>query len=138
MDRPFSGRQRAKLDALDAALFDERDRVLKIVMRVLRAVGCKDAAHRHRLAVDGLDNAELVRADLDQRHFLHDALDRIHDKMKSGFEHVGLDADLAVGRDDAALRHPAAKIAPLFDADLFRADVDEKPRNDVPEELQAQ
>ena len=39
-------------------------------------VGSKVSAHRHRFAVNRLNHAEFVRADLDQRHFLNHALNR--------------------------------------------------------------
>src|ERR1043166_3617290 len=82
---PFTRRQRAKLNALDTALLDERDRVLKVIVRILRPIGSKYAAHRHRLAVDRVDHAELIGTDLDQRHLLDDAFDRVHHKMKPRF-----------------------------------------------------
>src|SRR6185369_3709906 len=44
MDRPFSRRQRAKLDALNTALFNKGDRVLEVVVSILCAIGCKNAA----------------------------------------------------------------------------------------------
>src|SRR5690349_7425588 len=63
---PQSRRQRAQLNAFDAALHDERDRVLEIVVRVLRAIGREDASWRHRFAVHGFNDAELVWSNLDQ------------------------------------------------------------------------
>jgi len=46
------------------------------------------------LAVDRFDYAEFVRADLDQRHFTHDTLERILDQVQPWFEHVRLNTDL--------------------------------------------
>src|SRR5436853_6017977 len=83
MNRPQAGRQRAKLDAFDAAAFDEGNRVLKIVVRVLRAVGREVSAGGQRLAVNRFDDTEFVRADLDEWNFTHDALERPLDQMQS-------------------------------------------------------
>src|SRR5947209_11154128 len=76
MNRPESRRQRAKLNAFDAAAFDEGNRVLKIVVRVLRAVRRKVSASGQRLAVNSFYDAKLVRAYLNQRDFPHDLLKR--------------------------------------------------------------
>ena len=54
-------------------------------MRVLCTVGRKVTAHRHRLAVNRFNNAEFIRADFDERHFLNDALDREKDDVQAGF-----------------------------------------------------
>ena len=43
------------------SLFDKGDRVLKVVMSILRPVGGKNAAHWHWFAVDRLDDTELVQ-----------------------------------------------------------------------------
>ncbi len=77
MNRPFSRRQSSQLNAFHAALFDKRNRVLKIVVRVLRSVGRENRAGLHRFAVNRFDHAEFVRADFDERHFLNDALNRV-------------------------------------------------------------
>ena len=66
MNRPQSRRQRAKLYAFDAAAFDEGNRVLKIVVRVLRAVRRKVPASGQRLAINSFYNTKLVRAYLNQ------------------------------------------------------------------------
>ena len=125
MNRPQSRRQRAQLNAFDAALLDEGNRVLEIVMRVLRAVGREDAARRIRFAVDGFDDAHLVGTNFDERHFAHDFLKRPLDQVQARLEHIGLNADFAFGGDDATGRHPLAEVAAFFDGDLARADVDE-------------
>src|SRR5215213_3511527 len=125
MDGPQSGRQGAELNALDAAAFDERYRVLEVVVRILRAVGSKDAARRHRLAVDRLDDSHLIGADLDQRHFPHDFFKRKLDQVQAGLEHVGLNADFAFGGDYASRRHFGAEVAPFLDGDFARAYVHE-------------
>src|SRR5436853_4944431 len=76
MNRPQARRQRAKLYAFDAAAFDEGNRVLKIVVRVLRAIRSEVSACGQRLAVNRFDDAKLVRADLYERHFTDDLLKR--------------------------------------------------------------
>ncbi len=83
MDGPKSRRKRAKLNAFDAAAFDKRDRVLEVVMSILRAVGREDAARRHRFAVDGFDDSHFVGANFNQRHFAHDFFKRKLDQMQA-------------------------------------------------------
>jgi hypothetical protein len=56
--------------------------------------------------------------------------------VKAGFQHVGLDADLAFGRDHTALRHPASEIAAFFDRHLLRANVYKKARDHIPDNSQ--
>src|SRR2546426_12579260 len=65
MNRPQTRRQCSQLNAFDAALLDEGDRILKIVVGVLRAVKREDSSGQHWLAVNRLDNAQLVGADFD-------------------------------------------------------------------------
>src|SRR5688572_33482782 len=125
MDGPEAWRQRSQLDALNAAAFDERDRILEVVMRVLRAVGSKDAARRHRLAVHGFDDSEFVGADLDQRHLAHDSFKRKLDQVQTGLEHVRLNADFALRRDYASGRHFGAEVTSFLDGDFACAYVDE-------------
>ena len=103
------GRQRAQLNAFDAALLDESDRVLKIVVRVLRAVEREDSARQHWLAVDCFDDTQFIGADLDQRHLATTRLKRKLDQVQAGLEHVCLNANFAFGRDDASGRHPAPR-----------------------------
>ena len=79
MDGPESRRQSAKLNAFDATLFDEGDGILKVVVRVLCAIGGEDSTRRHWLAVDGFDYSQFVSADFNQRHFAHNALERVLD-----------------------------------------------------------
>src|SRR5581483_3132210 len=119
---PQSRRQRAQLNAFHAALFYERNRILKVVVRVLRAVGREDAARRHRFTVDCFDDTEFVWSNLNQRHFADDSLKRKLDQMQARLEHLGLDADLAFGSDDASWRHSPAEVAPLLDRYFARAD----------------
>ena len=136
VNRPQARRQCAQLDAFDAALFNKGNRVLKVVVRILRPVRRENSTGRVRLAVNGFDDAHLVRADLDQRHSAHDLLERPLDQVQAGLEHIGLNADLAFGSDDATGRHSPAEVAALLDGDLelsgveledsgARADVDE-------------
>src|SRR5258706_8093093 len=84
MNRPQAWRQRSQLNAFDAALFDERNRILKIVMRVLRAIQRENSSRQHRLAVNRLNDTELIGANLDQRNFAHDFLKRKSDQMQAG------------------------------------------------------
>jgi hypothetical protein len=57
--------------------------------------------------------------------------------MKARLKHVGLQADLAIGRDNAALRHTAPEISAFFDADLFCSDVYQKARYDIPNDAES-
>src|SRR2546425_13216790 len=79
MDGPKARRQSAKLDAFDATLFDEGDWILKVVVRVLGAIGGEDSTRRHWLAIDCFDYSQFVSADFNQRHFADDALERVLD-----------------------------------------------------------
>ena len=79
MDGPKARRQSAELNAFDATLFDEGDWILKVVVRVLCAIGGKDSAWHHWLAIDCFDYSQLVSADFNQRHFAHNALERVLD-----------------------------------------------------------
>src|ERR1043165_5102644 len=133
---PQSRRQRAQLDAFYASLFDERDRILKVVVRVLRAIGCEDAARRDRFTVDCFDDAEFVWPNLDERHFAHHSFKRKLDQVQAGFEHVGLDADLTFGSDDASRGHLRADVTSLFDRDFARTNVDEDALDDDEEHNQ--
>src|SRR5215213_6317994 len=128
--RPEPRRERPQLYALDAAALDEGDGVLEVVVGVLRAVEREVASGLHRLAVNRLDDAQLVRPHLDERHLAYDFLEGPLDEVQAGLEHVGLYADLALGGDDAARRHLRAEVAPLFDRYLARADVDEPAAHD--------
>ena len=79
MDGPKTRRQGAELNAFDPTLFDEGDWILKVVVRVLGAIGSEDSAWRHWLAIDCFDYSQFVSADFDQRHFADDALERVLD-----------------------------------------------------------
>src|SRR5262249_52091039 len=122
-DRPKSGRQRAQLNAFDSALLNEGDRILEVVMTILRPVGGEDSARGQRLAVNRFDNAKLVGADFDKRHLANDALKRILDQMQSRLQHLGLYTHLALRCNYAARRHFGAKVAALLDRDFTRSDV---------------
>ena len=63
MDGPQTRRECPQLNALHATLFDKGDWILKIVVRILRAVWSKNSAWRHGLAVDSFHDAEFVCAD---------------------------------------------------------------------------
>src|SRR6185503_17980690 len=134
VNRPESRRHCPELNAFDAALRDKGNRVLEIIVRVLRAVGRKDSSGGHRLAVNGFDDAHLVRADFDQRDFAHDLLRNRIDEVETELEHSCLDADLAFDCDDATGRHLRAKVAALFDGDLSCANVDQKASQDKDED----
>ncbi len=73
-----------QLDSFYAALFDKRDRILEVVMSVLRAVRREDAAGGHRLAVDRFDDAQFICANFNQRHFADDFLKGKLDEMQAG------------------------------------------------------
>src|ERR1044071_5126885 len=133
---PQSGRKRAQLNAFHAAAFNERDRILEVVVSILRAVWREDAARRHGLAVDGFDDTHFVGADFDQRHFPHDLFKRILDEVQPGFQYVGLDTDLAFGCDDSPGRHLSAEVPPFFDCDFARADVNEDTLHDYQKDNQ--
>src|SRR5229473_2241660 len=101
MNGPQPGRQSSQLNTFDAALFDEGDWVLKVVVRVLGAVEREDSARQHGLAVNRFDYTEFVRTDLDQRHFAHDTFERILDQVQTWFDHVRLNTDFAFRSHDA-------------------------------------
>ena len=63
MNGPQTRRQRAQLNALNAALLDESDRILKIVVRVLSAIEGEDSAREHGFTIDCFDNPQFIRAD---------------------------------------------------------------------------
>ena len=79
MNGPETRRQRAQLNAFDATLLQKRDWILKVVVRVLRAIGGINSSRRHGIAVDGFDHAEFIRSNFDQRHFPHYLLEWILD-----------------------------------------------------------
>src|ERR1051326_6739997 len=54
--------------------------------------------------------------------------------MQARLEHIGLNADLAFGCHNAARRHFCAEIAPLFDCNLARANVDQNAAQDDQEQ----
>ena len=136
VNRPLARRQGAKLYPFNTALFYEGDRVLKVVVSILGSVRSEDRAGLHRFAVDRLDDAEFVSADLDERHFAHHCFDRIPDEMQAWFQDICLNADLALSRDNAALRHTAAEVTTFFDRNLLSPDVDQESGHDVPNDEQ--
>src|SRR5258708_16486315 len=87
MNWPQARWQRAQLYAFDAALLDESDRVLKIVVGILRAVEREDSARQHRLTIDCFNDPKFIRADFDQRHFAPDALKPILDHAEPRLLH---------------------------------------------------
>src|ERR1051325_1157150 len=95
MDGPQTGRECSQLNALHATLFDKGDRILKIIVCVLRAVGRKNSARRHGLAVNGIYDAKFISADFNQRHFSDYPFERILNKMQAWLEDVRLDSDFA-------------------------------------------
>src|SRR6185436_3785457 len=123
VNRPQARWQRPQLNALYAALFDERDRILKVVVGVLRAVKCEDSSWQHRLAIDGFNHAQFIGANFDQRHLAYDFLKGKFDQVQTGLKHVGLDADLPFSGDNSSGRHSLAEVAPFFDSDFARTDV---------------
>src|SRR5215213_764901 len=133
---PESGRKCTQLNAFHAAAFDERDRVLKVVMSILRAVGREDAPGRHRFAVDCFDNAHFVGADLDERHLAHNLFKRVLGEMQTGLQYVRLNTDFAFGGNHSSRRHLCAKVSSFFDRDFARADVNEDALQDYEEDDQ--
>src|SRR5262245_21619482 len=123
MNGPEPRWQSAKLNSLDPTALDECDRVLKVVVRVLRPISSKDAARRHRFTVDGFNYPHLIRAYLNQRGLANDLLEGPLDQVKTRFQHVCLNADFAFGRNHAPRRHLRAEVTPLFDCNLTRPDV---------------
>src|SRR2546422_2124110 len=92
--------------SLDAALLDESDWVLKIVMGILSPVRRKDSARQIWFAVDCFDDTHLVSAYFDQRHRpAEESLGERVKKVQARLEHVSLDADFAFGGDYASRRH---------------------------------
>src|SRR5712691_7356940 len=131
MNWPQAGGQRAQLDAFDAALLDEGNRVLEIVVRILRAIEGENSARQHGFAIDGFDDPQFVRADFDQRHFAHHALKRILDQVQARLQHFSLNAHFAFSRHHASRWHAAPDIASFLDRNFSRPDVNEDaPQND--------
>src|SRR4030095_16243352 len=95
---PKSRRKRAQLNAFHSTLFQKRNRILEVIVCILRAVRREDVTWRHWFTVNGFDDSQLVGADLDQVHFASDnSLKRIFDHMQSGFQYVGLNTDFTCG-----------------------------------------
>src|SRR5205085_1839308 len=110
--------------SFDAALLDEGDGVLKIVVSILRAVRRKDSPRKIWFAVDCFDYTHLVGADFDQRYRpAEESLGERVKKVQAGLEHVSLDADFAFGGHHASRRHAAAEITAFLNRNFARADV---------------
>src|SRR5262245_35367518 len=122
---PQTRRQCTQLNTFHTAAFDERDRILKVVVRILSAVRREDPARRHRLTIDGFDDAQFVGANLNQWDFPHDFFKRKLDEMKSGLQYVSLNTDFTFSSDDSSRRHSLAHVSSFFDRDFARADVHE-------------
>src|ERR1051326_3536277 len=122
---PQARRQCPQLNTFHAAAFDERDGILKVVMSVLSTVGREDSARRHRLAVNGFDDAQFVGANLNQRHFAYDFLKRKFNEVKSGLQYIGLNTDFTFSSDDSSRRHFLTQVSSFLDRDFARADVHE-------------
>src|SRR5690349_8714978 len=125
MDGPQTRRQCPQLNAFYAAAFDERDRILEVVVSILSAVRREDATWRHRLAVNGFDNAHFIGADLDQRHFAYDFLKRKLDQVQAGLQNVSLNTDFAFGRHYSSRGHSCTDVPSFFDRDFACANVHE-------------
>src|SRR5207248_11742476 len=124
MNRPQSRRQGAQLNSFDATLLDEGDRVLKIVVSILRAVRRKNSSRKIWLAVDSFDDAHLVGANFDQWYRpAEKSLGERIQKVQARLEHVSLDSNFAFGGDHASRRHAAAEITPFLDRNLARSNV---------------
>src|SRR3954470_6640894 len=109
MDGPETRRQRAKLNTFYAALLNERDRILEIVVRVLGAVGSEDSTWRHWFAVNRLNDAHLVSANLDQGNFANDFFKGKLDEMQARLQHVGLNTDFTFRGYHSSRRHSSAE-----------------------------
>src|SRR5215207_2828112 len=120
---PKSGRNCAQLNAFYSASLDKCDRVLEVVMSVLRAVGSEDASRRHRFAVNRFNDSHFVGADLNQRHFAHDFLEWKLDEVQARLQYVRLNTNFTFGRHHSSRRHLCSEVSSFFDRDLTRADV---------------
>src|SRR6266403_1341885 len=99
MNGPQARRQGPQLNAFHTALFDEGDRILKIIVRILSAIGSEDSAGGHRLAVNRFDYAQFVRTDFDQRDFLaEEPFGERVEKVQTRFEDIRLNTNLAFRR----------------------------------------
>src|SRR6185503_11684702 len=136
MDGPESGRKRTQLDAFHPTSFDERNRILKVVMRVLSAIGCEDTTRRHRFAVYRFYDPHLIGADFDQRHFTHDFFKRKLDKVQPWLQYVRLNTDFAFGSHHSSRRHFCSLVSSFLDRNFTRVDVDENAPHDDEEENQ--
>jgi hypothetical protein len=124
MDGPQSRRQSAQLNSFDAALLDESDGVLKIVVSILGPVRRKDSAGKIWLSIDGLDDTHFVSPNFDQRYGpAEESFSEGIKKVQAGLEHVSLDSDFAFGGHHASRRHAASEIASFLDRNFTRPDV---------------
>src|SRR5690242_16513888 len=123
MDGPETRRQCAELNTFHAALFDERDRILKVVVSILSAIRREDATRRHWLAVYCFNHTELVSTDLDQGNFADHFFKRKLDKVQAWLKHVGLNTDFAFRGYHTSRRHSSAPVPAFFDCDFPRTDV---------------
>src|SRR5690349_4910499 len=81
MDGPQTRRNCTELNTLDAAAFDERDRILKVIVCILGTIRSEDTTWRHRFAVDCFYDAHLVGANFNQGHFAHDFFKWVFDEV---------------------------------------------------------
>src|SRR4029450_2547033 len=130
MDGPQTRRKCAQLNSFDAALFDERDRILEVVVCVLGAVGCENSAWGHWFAIKGVNHAQLVSTDFDQRHLPYDLFERELDQVQSWLEYICLNADFAFRCDNSSGRHLCSEVSPFLDSDLRRSNIHEDPSNE--------
>src|SRR5258707_5088109 len=124
MNRPKTRRNRTKLYALHAALFDKGDGVLKVIVSVLGAIGSEVSSRRHRSAVNCFDYSEFVSGDLDQRHFAHDLFEGPSKQVKARLQDVGLNPNFAFGSDNTSCRHLGAAVAPFLNRYFAGPDID--------------
>ena len=107
---------------------------------VLEVVAGDDAAQRlarrQRLAVAGVDVADLALRNRHQRHLMDAVLPAPEAEMQAAAQQLGLEAGLAVQGDDAAFGHRAlARPQLLDDADAVVGDVPQAHR--FPQQQQA-
>src|SRR6185369_16494298 len=113
MNRPQTWRQCPQLDTFHAATLDERNRILKKIVRVLRAVRRKDLSRRIGLAVDCFNNAHLISANFDKWNFAYHLFKRPLNKMQSWFQYIRLNTYFAFGCYYSARRHLGAEVPSL-------------------------
>ena len=118
MDLEGSVREEPQLLAADAAVVEERRRILEVVVRAARLVLGVDAARRHRLAVGRRDHTEFIRGDRDELELADHAHEGPRDDVQARRQIGRLNADLSIRGERAARRQTLPGEAPLGDHDF--------------------